>query len=413
VSSPGQPPLSVSIVSCPFDAADRDPEALLVRFHALVCWAEALVETGAGVVTVVQRYHRDTWLRRKGVDYQFVADGGPPTVPPWYWGATVVRAVTSCRPTVVHVDGVIFPLLVRHLRLRLAANTAIVVQDHGGIHQGSPGFRDWRWRMFHRIGLRAADGFLFTARELATPWQRARIIGGSQRIYEVLESSTDLGSLVQPTAGSPHGSEDAPDGETRPRAGSPALLWVGRLDGNKDPLTVLAAFEEVVAAFPAAVLTMVYGADDLLPQVKRRIDGSPRIAGRVQLRGRLDHAELPALYAAADFFVLGSHHEGSGFALIEALSFGVIPVVTDIPSFRMITDEGRLGALFPPGDARAMAAALVRLAREDLVSRRERVRAYFVRECSWSAVGRKTMEVYRTAAMLRRAAFQAGGPSAS
>jgi glycosyltransferase involved in cell wall biosynthesis len=389
--------LSVSIVSCSFDPADRDPDALFARFNTLVCWAEALIEAGADRLTVVQRFHRALSLQRNGVHYRFVADGAPPSVPPWYWGHVVVREVRAASPTVVHVDGVIFPLLVRHLRLRLPDATAIVAQDHGGIHDDSPGFLKWRWRTFHRLGLRAADGFLFTAVEQALPWQKAGIIGRDQKIFEILESSTNLGSRA-PTASQP---KTQPSGDLG-LAGSPRLLWVGRLDENKDPLTVLEAFEEVVAALPSAALTMVFGADDLLAQVTQRIASSAHLPGHVHLLGRLDHHRLAALYAAADFFVLGSHHEGSGFALIEALSFGVIPVVTDIPSFQVITDGGRLGALYPVGDAAGMASAVLRLARGDLASRRGLVRAHFERELSWSAVGRKTLRVYRAAHRLRR-----------
>ena len=43
------------------------------------------------------------------------------------------------------------------------------------------------------------------------------------------------------------------------------------------------------------------------------------------------------MYAAADVFVLGSRHEAASFALIEALAFGVTPVVSDIPAFRALT----------------------------------------------------------------------------
>ena len=56
-------------------------------------------------------------------------------------------------------------------------------------------------------------------------------------------------------------------------------------------------------------------------------------------------------------FVSGSHSEGSGYALIEAMSAGVVPVVTDIPSFRAIA--GDCGARWPPGDAGAFADALL------------------------------------------------------
>ncbi len=50
-------------------------------------------------------------------------------------------------------------------------------------------------------------------------------------------------------------------------------------------------------------------------------------------------------YNSADYFVLGSHYEGSGFSLVEAMSCGVIPIVTDIPSFRMMTNNGKIGTL--------------------------------------------------------------------
>ena len=378
---------------CPFDPDARDPEELLVSYRDLVCWAEALRKAGAPAVTVVQRFRRDGHLSRNGVDYRFVGDGAPPSVPPWYLGQRVVRTVATACPTVVHVDGLVFPLLVRHLRMRLPRRTAIVAQDHGGIHDGSPGFHRWRWRTLHRLGLRAADGFLFTARELAAPWQRANIMDGGQDIYEVPESSTDLASDIPPA-----------DGAGLGLPGQPSLLWVGRLNENKDPLTVLDGFERAAATLPRAALTMVFGTDDLLVSVRQRISSSPVLAKRVHLLGRLDRRRLPALYATADFFVLGSHHESAGFALIEALSFGATPVVTDIPSFRVLTDGGRLGALFPVGDAPSMASALVRLgkATTELASRRAFVRAHFAREFSWPAVGRKALASYQAAAFRRR-----------
>ena len=66
---------------------------------------------------------------------------------------------------------------------------------------------------------------------------------------------------------------------------------------------------------------------------------------------------------AADLFVLGSHREGSGYSLIEALACGLPPIVTDIPSFRSLTGAGVVGALWPdhldaptPSEARLKSA---------------------------------------------------------
>jgi glycosyltransferase involved in cell wall biosynthesis len=379
---PGDSPLAVSIASCCFDPADRDPEALLSRYHALTGWAEALVAAGAEPVNVVQQFSRDAVVTDGSVQYHFVEEAAPPRPPAWFWGGRMTNRVRRLAPNVVHVDGLVFPMVVRALRMKLPSRTAIVVQDHGGFHAHSPAFRTWRGRRFYRWGLGAADGFLFTVRDQAAPWLRAGVIAGQDAVYEVLESSTGIRSL-------PIADDALP--------GRPAILWVGRLDPNKDPLTVLDGFERAAAVLPDAALTLVYGEDDLLPAVKARIARSPRLARRVHLRGRMERRALPALYAVADVFVLGSHHEVACFSLLEALSFGVTPVVTDIAPFRSITEGGRIGALFTPGDAAGLGRAIERLGREDFAVRRASVLAHFERDLSWAAVGRKAFAAYRTA----------------
>ncbi len=391
----GEPPAAthafdIAVVGCAFDGDARDPEALLSRYHSLVEWADALANAGAGRVIVVQRFRDDRVLRRGAVAYHFVSDGGPPFPSPAFWGRRVARVLRALNPAIVHLDGLIFPAFVRHLRMSLPRRTTILVQDHGGIHERSVVFRSPMRRTFFRWGLRAADGFLFTTRDQAVPWQRAGIIGRSQPVYEVLESSTDLASRQLPSSGE------------RRLPGRPAVLWVGKLDSNKDPLTVLEGFEKAIASFPDAALTLVFHEARLLPEVTARIATAPALRSRVHLLGAVDREALPPLYASADLFVLGSHHEGAGYALIEALSFGVTPVVTDIPSFRVLTDGGQLGALFAPGDPVELARALERLGAADFAARRQTVRAHFERELSWTAVARSAVEVYRAASAARR-----------
>ena len=169
--------LTVSIVSCSFDPADRDPDALLDRYPLLTGWADAIAGAGADAVAVVQRFGRDALVRRRGVAYHFVADGAAPSPPSWLGGTRMAGVVRRLGPAVVHVDGLVFPMVVRCLRRKLPRQTAIVVQDHGGVHAQSAGLRSWRWRALHRLGLSGADGFLFTARDQAIPWQRAGISG--------------------------------------------------------------------------------------------------------------------------------------------------------------------------------------------------------------------------------------------
>ncbi len=169
---------------------------------------------------------------------------------------------------------------------------------------------------------------------------------------------------------------------------------MGRLNANKDPLTVLAGFERIVAPHPDASLTMVFGSDELLPHVQERLSASPALGRRVRLVGYVPPARLPAYYSAADIFVLGSHHESCGYALIEACACGAVPVVTSIPAFRAITGNGARGALWPPGDAAGLAHALLEMARRDFDALRAEMVRHFVRDLSWAAVGRRALDIY-------------------
>jgi len=99
-----------------------------------------------------------------------------------------------------------------------------------------------------------------------------------------------------------------------------------------------------------------------------------------------------------------SHHESCGYALLEALACGAVPVVTSIPSFRAITGDGHIGRLWPPRDAGACARALVEAEQLDLAAERRRVMAHFQQTLSWPAVGRATAEIYAAVVRARREA---------
>jgi len=380
--------LAVVLAGC-FSDREVDPDAFLARHYSMVGWAKAVLEAGARSVALVQRFRRDAIVRRDGVDYHFVSDDDASLASSRFWGSNVTTAIRRLKPTAVHVDGLVFPLVVRHLRVTLPRRTSILVQDHGGVPSVLDSFRGWPKRAFYRFGLGGADAFLFTAREQAAPWVRAGIIGGGHAVHEIPESSTNMGSwpvLAQ-------GQSSLP--------GRPALLWVGRLESNKDPLTVLEGFRQTTNALPDAALTLAYDGEDLLSEVQSRIAKSSELRDRVHLRGFVDQRAMPTLYAGADLFILGSHREVACFALIEALSFGVTPIVTDIAAFRAITGRGRVGTLFTPGNAGMLARAIERASHGDLATRRESVRAYFESELSWAVVGRRALDIYRAAVASR------------
>jgi glycosyltransferase involved in cell wall biosynthesis len=169
---------------------------------------------------------------------------------------------------------------------------------------------------------------------------------------------------------------------------------VGHLNKNKDPLTVLDGVRAASQTLPGLRLWCCFGVAPMLDTVRNRISRDPLLASRVQLMGGVAHPQIEWLMRAADFFVLGSLREGSGYALIEALACGLPPVVTDIPSFSSLTAQGRIGALWARADARALCKALISMAAKPRGPLRAAARAHFEEQISFAAIGRKLLAAY-------------------
>lgn len=376
--------MKVVVVNLAFDLGLASPDALLDAYHSLRGWSEAVRAAGAAV-SVVQAFHVDAQVHRAGIDYRLCRMTGSRLV----LGAAVLKAVVDADADLVHLNGLDAPMQIWWLRRGLAGRTALVVQDHASLPSRAGTVK----APIRRRAMAAADGFLFTSAAQAKPWLDGGFIAEPSQIHEVLEASTALAPIDR--------------GEARGHtgvAGAPAVLWVGRLTPNKDPLTVLAGFERAALELPDATLTMIFADGALLSDVQARIQASPVLAPRVRLVGGVPHADLAAWYSAADLFVLGSHREGSGYAAIEACACGAVPVLTDIPSFRMLTGGEAVGALWRPGERAALAGALVRLAHANLASERTRVIEHFAESLSWRAVGDRAVDVYRRVIEARRRA---------
>jgi glycosyltransferase involved in cell wall biosynthesis len=366
--------MRVAIVNPVWDARASTPQATLDRFRSLTGWAEAIQSAGAVDVHVFQRFHQAADIDHGGVKYHFVADGLRPRPRTWDGVNALGTAAAAALPDVVHINGLDQPRLTRGLRRRLPSS-AIVLQDHGGF---DPMVQPL-WRVaWMRRGLMKADALLVATQGHKDIFIASGLVPAELQVRDVMEASTGLRARNDSTGR---------DGLT--------LLFVGRLNRNKDPLTVLDAFNRFLLRRPDARMLFVYETDELESAMRAVLNANPALASRVSLVGAVAHEDLPAVYAKADIFVLGSHREAMGFAALEAMACGVIPVLTDIASFRGMTDSGRLGGLWRPGDARSLVDALLRVTTRALRPQRDDVRAYFERRLSWEAIGRRALEIYR------------------
>src|SRR5205807_6305777 len=95
--------------------------------------------------------------------------------------------------------------------------------------------------------------------------------------------------------------------------------------------------------------------------------GAAKAAG-VRFLGHRDDPER--LYAAFDLYVLASHREGFPRSAMEAAASALPIVATDIRGCREVVEDGRTGLLVPVRDARAVEAAIDRLAGDGVFRRR-------------------------------------------
>ncbi len=175
----------------------------------------------------------------------------------------------------------------------------------------------------------------------------------------------------------------------------PRLLFVGRLSVQKNIPLLLHALDGVSERFE----TILVGEGDQ-GRVLRATADRLRLRN-VRFHGRADGAELRALYAGADVFVLPSEREGMPLVLLEALAAGLPIVATDIPGNRDVVLPGRTGLLVPPSDPARLRQALLEVTGDAQRYQRmsEAARASATRY-SWASVGAEFERLYAQAASL-------------
>jgi phosphatidylinositol alpha-mannosyltransferase len=174
-----------------------------------------------------------------------------------------------------------------------------------------------------------------------------------------------------------------------PRA--PRVVFLGRTEEPRKGLDVLLAAVPLVRAAVGHFELVVAGhGAGVLPA------GSTRL-------GPVSDEVRAELLASADVFVAPHRaRESFGIVLVEALASGAAVIASDLPAFVDLLTGGRrhapVGTLFPVGDHRALAGAMVSVLRErspiQVAATRQRG-IQFAARFDWSRVGAAVLSLYR------------------
>ena len=358
------------------DTAASTTELLQQHDTTMRCTA-ALQQNGVDVV-VVKRFNKNETQQHSGVQFYFIKDIFKGRLRPWQIPINLLLKIKQLKPDVVQLHGFMFPVLVIVLRMILKKRTAVFIQYHS-----EPGIKGIKGFLYKRMN-NLANGFLFVAKEQAL--QSFVASNSEHKIMPVMEGSTIFKKYDKTTARN-----------ITELTGNPIFIWVGRLNENKDPLTVLNGFEQLLKKVEEAKLYMLYSSEELLQKVTEKINQSAALKAAVHLLGKVPHDKLEAYYNSADYFVLGSHYEGSGYALCEALACGCVPIVTNIPSFITMTNNGKIGALWQPGNSASFVQAAMLALQKNKEKESIACVQFFNQQLSFTAIAQTTIGYYKTA----------------
>lgn len=287
------------------------------------------------------------------------------------------------RPDVLHIHAVGPAIVVPIARL---LGLRVVVTHHG------PDYDRDKWGGFARWVLR-------TGESLGMRFSHARI-AISRLIQELIRQKYGCDSELIPNGSVPVSPQsDTDEIEKHGLRRGQYFLQVSRIVPEKRQLDLIKAFNLARPAGWKLVLVGGISGDRYGSEVRAAAARTDAIVLAGFQRGRA----LAQFYSHAGAFVLPSSHEGLPIAILEALSYGIRVIASDIPANREINLDP--DSYVPLGDIRSLSHKLTEVAQCPVnESARELRRQWVAETYDWDRIAKQTYGVYEKVLGLQRSA---------
>lgn len=260
--------------------------------------------------------------------------------------ATVLGALARGRVDVLHLHVAKRGSIVRKGLLTYAAaayRVPVVLHCHGGVfaddYRRMPAVLAWAVsRMFRRAA-------------------RVVVLGEYWRTVYVDLVGVDPDRIVVAL-----NAVRLPDAVPVRPAGPVRMAFLAKYGAGKGSSDLIRAVAALPTPVRAAVRLVMAGHGDV--DEARALVAELGVSDAVEVRGWIDPPERDALLAESSVFVLPSPNEGLPMSMLEAMAWGVVPVVTAVGAIPEVVVDGENGLFVRPGDVADIAAALSRLAQD-------------------------------------------------
>jgi glycosyltransferase involved in cell wall biosynthesis len=134
------------------------------------------------------------------------------------------------------------------------------------------------------------------------------------------------------------------------------LVFVGRLDHQKDPLLLVKAFREALQR--QANLHLIIIGDGILRADVETFCRANELENRASLLGVRSATQIADILRASDLFVLSSAYEGMCIAVLEALAVGLPVVSTQVGEIDLVLKSGVNGQIVQERSPESLAEAI-------------------------------------------------------
>ncbi len=297
------------------------------------------------------------------------------------------RLFRELRPDIVHTRN--FGTIDTVFPAKLAGVARLVHGEHGWDVADETGTRR-KYRMIRRSCMPLIDAQIAVSGHIAA-WLRDTVgvpAGDIRHIY----NGVDTGKFHPADGG--RASAAIPEGLAP--EGTFVIGSVGRMADIKDPMTLVRAFQRLLADDDAESrrLRLVMIGDGPLYESARHAlaqNGGSEVSW---LPGRRD--DIDEILRGLDLFVLPSRNEGISNTILEAMATGLPVVATDVGGNPELVLSGRTGRLVPPQDPASMADAIFAYARDVEKARAHGAegRRRAARDFSIESMTRRYLETY-------------------
>jgi glycosyltransferase involved in cell wall biosynthesis len=280
------------------------------------------------------------------------------------------------KPDIVHIHGIGPSLLTPFARF---LGYRVVVTNHG------PDYDRQKWGKTAQIVLRLGEklGGIFADEVIVVSSVIAGII--KERCHR--EANLIYNGVPLPLVSQSHNFLDQIGVEKKNY-----LLAVARFVPEK-------GLHDLIEAFTTSNTTLklvIAGEADHEAEYSRKLRRMASADPRIILTGYITGEPLNQIYSHARMFVLPSYHEGLPIVLLEAMSYGLPTLVSDIPANKEVgLPDDRY---FRCRDVRDLKEKLFQLLKKNLsMADSDKLREHVEKKFNWDMIADRTIDVYRKA----------------